>query len=1031
MIRRVALALLVVAAIAASVLWIARRPIADNAIAGALAGRGVPARYKVAEIGFGWQRLENISIGDPARPDLTADWAEVRLVAGLGGVTVDAVRAGGVRLRGRWVDGKVRWGALDALLPQAEGGPFALPALDVTLHDARVGLETPWGQVGARLEGRGRLDDGFRGKLAAVMPGLRAGGCTVVRATAWVDIAVARGAPTIRGPVRADSVTCSGVVLSRPQGALDVALGPQLDGWRGIFAPEIAQLSARRGTANAVRGRMDFAGTLKKGTTGRLRLASPVARVDAILVAGVRVDGSFAFGAGGFDWRGTAGASHVALPPQMRRSLAGLGGAARGTPLAPLLDSLGAAASRAAADAAVSADLALKAQPGSLAVNLVAGRVASASGALLRIGGGKGIGFDGASITADTRVTLSGGGIPAIAADVQRGTNGESYGVARVAPYAAGGARIALAPLRFRVRDNGAARVTTVAMLDGPVGGGRIEGLRTPLALVRFADGSLAANPGCAPLQFDRLAVRSLRLGPTALRICPEGAMLVQATARRISGGARLEAPRLTGFIGKTPLALAASRARIGLGDGTVALVGLAVRLGSGDRLSRLDVAQLGGTLKGGAIAGPFAGLSGQIGRVPLLIGGGAGSWRFAAGALELRGTATLSDDNPAPRFNPLSVNGLELRLADNRIVATGSLQDPKTGTRVAAVDIAHDLGAGTGRATLDVADLRFDDRFQPEMITRFALGVVANVRGAVGGRGDIRWSLDGVTSTGRFSTPDLDFAAAFGPVTGARGTIVFTDLLGLETAPGQIVMIDTVNPGIPVLGGQIAYHLAAGQKIAIEGGRWPFAGGTLLLEPAVLDMGEERERRLAFRVEGLDAAKFVEELKFENLAATGTFDGRVPIIFNAYGGRIEGGEIAARAGGGTIGYVGEVSNAAMNPYAKYAFDTLKSLRYRSFAIGLEGPLDGDMVTRLTLRGVTPLNLQKSFILRQLRKIPLRLNITIRAPFRTLFNCARVYGEPILALRDANFCQRRAEAVAAPAAGPSAPIQPAESEKRP
>ena len=31
-----------------------------------------------------------------------------------------------------------------------------------------------------------------------------------------------------------------------------------------------------------------------------------------------------------------------------------------------------------------------------------------------------------------------------------------------------------------------------------------------------------------------------------------------------------------------------------------------------------------------------------------------------------------------------------------------------------------------------------------------------------------------------------MDLAAPFGPVTGMNGTIHFTDLLGLETAPGQ-----------------------------------------------------------------------------------------------------------------------------------------------------------------------------------------------------------------------------------------------------
>ena len=44
----------------------------------------------------------------------------------------------------------------------------------------------------------------------------------------------------------------------------------------------------------------------------------------------------------------------------------------------------------------------------------------------------------------------------------------------------------------------------------------------------------------------------------------------------------------------------------------------------------------------------------------------------------------------------------------------------------------------------------------------------------------------------------------------------------------------------------------------------------------------------------------FVTEMELTNLSATGTFDGTVPIIFDADGnGRIERGLLLSRAGGG------------------------------------------------------------------------------------------------------------------------------------
>jgi len=1027
MIRRLAWIALIAGIITVALLYAARRSIADDAIASELAKAGVSARYRVAEIGFGWQRLENISLGDVARPDLTADWAEVHLVAGWNGISADAIRAHGVRLRGRLVDGKVSWGALDKLLPKPTGAPFALPAIDVTLSDARVALATPWGQIGAKLEGRGRLDDGFAGKLAAVMPQAMIGECRIAQATAYVDLSIRRGAPSIKGPVRGQSMACSGVAIDTPRALADVVLGPALDSWRGTIVPEATRLAVRGGSAADLRGRITFAGTPKR-TEGTARLSSPLATIGSTQVGDAGLETQFALAGSQIDARGSARAGRVALSSADIRQLASFGGAAKGTPVAPLIDALSAATARAGQGAAVNGDFIIVSRSTSFAATISNAQMTATSGAVLRVQGGQGIGFDGRSLTADTRITLSGGGFPSIVSDFRRSANGESRGTARVAAFAAGDARLSLTPVQFLARDDGTGRISTVATLDGPIDGGRVEGVVTPIVLARLRDGTIFANPGCAPLQFSRVRVQSLVIGPTRIGICPDGPMLLRFADGRLTGGAIASAAKLNGSIGKTPLGLSATRARIGFGDGGVTVSGLAARLGSGDSVSKLDIGTLSGVIRNGGIAGKFAGLSGRIGKVPLLINGGTGDWRFASGALDLSAVASISDDDPAPRFNTLSAEAFKLHLVNNRIVATAILREPTSGTQIATVDLAHDLGSGTGRATLDVAELRFSNRFQPEALTRLTLGVVANVQGSVGGRADIAWNPQGATSTGRFRTTGLDFAAAFGPVDGAAGEIVFTDLLGLVTAPDQTVTLASVNPGVPVLGGRVTYRVIAGQKIVVEGGAWPFAGGQLLLEPTVLDMGEAQERRLTFRVVGLDAAKFIETLQFDNLAATGLFDGTIPMIFDGEGGRIEGGKILARQGGGTLAYVGEISNTQMNVYAKMAFDALKAIKYNNLAIGLDGPLDGEMVSTVNFRGINqdPAAKPKGIVARAIKGLPFRFNIVIRAPFRSLLTTARDLQDPTALIR------RSTPLPPPPGSQPvqENPVQPAESEKR-
>src|SRR5690606_3311650 len=148
----------------------------------------------------------------------------------------------------------------------------------------------------------------------------------------------------------------------------------------------------------------------------------------------------------------------------------------------------------------------------------------------------------------------------------------------------------------------------------------------------------------------------------------------------------------------------------------------------------------------------------------------------------------------------------------------------------------------------------------------------------------------DTVASNGRFTTDSLDFAAAFGPVKGAAGTIVFTDLLGMVTAPDQQLRIAAINPGIEVNDGVLRYELRPDNVLAVKGADWPFLDGKLTLQPVTMNIGVAETRRYVLVIEGLNAARFVERMELANLSATGSFDGALPLVFDENGGRIEGG---------------------------------------------------------------------------------------------------------------------------------------------
>src|SRR3546814_4127092 len=136
----------------------------------------------------------------------------------------------------------------------------------------------------------------------------------------------------------------------------------------------------------------------------------------------------------------------------------------------------------------------------------------------------------------------------------------------------------------------------------------------------------------------------------------------------------------------------------------------------------------------------------------------------------------------------------------------------------------------------------------------------------------------------------------------------------------------------------------------------------------------------------------------FGNINATGKGDGTLPVEFGGLGGRIVGGRIDSR-GGGTLAYVGELSNHDLGTMANFAFGALRSLKYHDLSILLNGDLDGEMVTDIRFGGVgqgegaTP-----NFLIDQVAKLPFVFNVTIHAPFRLLITSAKGFYDPTVVI---------------------------------
>lgn len=990
--------------------WSYREPIARDAIDDYLQKRGVEASYTISAIETRRQRLENIRIGDPENPDLTADWAEIDVGPSLSGLSVKAVRAGGVRVRGKLVGGALSLGSVDRLLPTPTGEPFSLPDIDLSLEDARMRLDTPYGALGGKIEGQGNLQSGFEGKLALVAPRLaQSSDCGATGATAFGDVSIVGRRPTFKGPVRLAGFNCAGLRGNVADLLLDASIAESGGDWRGDGNFRLAGAQMSGAKASNAEARVRFNGNGKKTDADiDLQIGSLVS--PGAIATGARFSGNVTLGSRGVLLKGDARAARILPTGYLDAPVRQLSAIPEGTPVTPVARQLAIAIRSLSRGFGGRANVDASYVDGATQLSLSDVALAGDSGARVLLPAKDAIRLENGRLAVAGLARFGGGGLPAGTAAL----NGRS-GVIRLQPYQAKGARLSLTPINFTLGEAGVG-FSTVATIDGPLAGGRVTGLSVPL---RIAAGQ-AMPTGCLPVSFRRLTVDTVDLGMTRLTTC--------LTSRDVT----LRAPRILGRLGGAPLGLNAESVRYAFSAGQFDVANAAVELTGDGPASIVSADQITGHARASGLSGQFAGLAGQLGAVPLRLSNAKGSWSFARGKLTVGGQASVADAAPERRFLPLTADNIDLTMSGGRVVGRTVLREPRSGADVALVEFRHMLASGRGSADLTVEGLTFGDRLQPEALTPTTLGVVANVFGAIRGAGRIDWSDGAVTSTGAFRTDGLDFAAAFGPVKGMKGEIRFTDLLGLVTEPSQRMMIADINPGIAVTDGVITYRILPDFKVQVDGGRWPFAGGYLVLDPTVLDMSAAAARQLTFRVEGLDAARFIAAMEFENIAATGAFDGSLPMIFDDQGGRIEGGRLVAQ-GGGTLSYVGQVSNENLGTMGSFAFDALKSMKYDRLSIDLNGAIDGDVITRISFAGVNqaPVDGGRTKLPVKIlgaTNMPFIFNVTITAKFRQLFEMARSFNDPSILI---NRALPRLEPVPKDERKPTSPVQPPESGPKP
>lgn len=999
---RAALALGALALAVLAYVWLTREQIAGDFIDDYLNETGLEASYDIVSIGPQRQVVENIVIGDPQAPDLTIDRVSVDVTYGLGTPGVGSVMVDRPRLYGSLREGNLSFGALDSILFAESDSDAGLPAMDITIREGGALLETDYGRIGASFEGTGPLDDGFSGKLALTAPGMGVEACSAESATAYGDVSTVDGGVRFDGPLRLRALQCEGAQLASADIGAVITTHADFSKIEGGFDIATGALRYADASAAGVNGRASM--SLSEGLlvldhdVALDSLQSPFAGI-----ASLRADGALrsARGFSETSWNAQIEGEGLAMASLTSDALSGAREAGEGTLLGPLVAKLQKGLDAAMQDTRLLANATGRMEGEALSLVVPEASLRSGSGetvlAISRLSWSR---VDAQSEARLAGNFLTGGAnLPQISGRVDQAGNGPMAARLSVAPFVAGEDRIAVPSLSLRGTGGGGYAFSGLARASGAIPGGSVTQLEVPLNGRITSGGGVQLGGACENVRFQGLAAYDLALGPKSLRVCPgaNGSML--SLAETLDIDVVSEALELEADLAGSPVNLTAQAAGFRY-PGGFELQDLSAVIGEPDNAVRLTSARLWGGFEEN-VGGQFEGATAALDVVPMDLSEMAGLWSYDGGVLRVSETDfTLTErtqEGFEARFNPLRSQGAVLTLDGSAITAVAGLDHKEFGIPLADVSIAHNLSSSEGRALIDVPGLNFGSPLSVQDLTELARGVIAYTQGTVTGEGRIDWNSDDVTSSGVFRTDDLDLAAAFGPVEGIKGEVRFSDLLNMTTQPGQVIEIGSINPGIEAIGGAIQFSLTDGTIIDIDDARWPFMGGELIMRPTKLEYGTEKDQRYTFEIVALDAATFVAQMELSNLGATGTFDGTVPIVFDANGnGRIENGLLISRNTGGNVSYIGELTYEDMGAISNYAFQSLRSLDFRQMSVALSGDLAGEIITRFQIDGVRQGDdASRNFVTRRLAKLPIRFDVNVRAEnFYELATMARTFMDP-------------------------------------
>ncbi len=471
----------------------------------------------------------------------------------------------------------------------------------------------------------------------------------------------------------------------------------------------------------------------------------------------------------------------------------------------------------------------------------------------------------------------------------------------------------------------------------------------------------------CLDLKTDGAGSDALSLDPVALKICPEDGRFVRSENGKPTGTLALGDIRL-------PFKTRDSQGALNFTDSVMDWqLGKSLRaeiksrallapITLGERQLKIDARDPLLTLETGD--GPFQ-FAASLGNstfdgdlIPAKVS--SAGFEFAGSVPETGFTGELrsndvriEDYRDDPIYTPIRAD-LSATIKDGRIVMTGPLRLQRSGWTIAEARMDLGLSDLSGTASLSGRELQFEPgRLQPHDLSDLLRPVLPNARGTMKGNADFTITHGDLAGTGNVSFSDLSFDTfRLGTISGVSGSVSFSDILDLTTLPDQIVSVGMIDPGVPLQNGRIAFQLVDGRLLQLQGARWPFAGGELVVAPTSWEVGGKTEL-VTITAEKLELNQLTEALSLKEIKAQGTVSGSFPLEIIGPDAFLRGAVLTADERGGKLGYTGSGLDSAKGygEFTDHAVDAIKALDFEVLELRADGNIAGEIIVGLKLLG--------------------------------------------------------------------------------